>query len=102
MDKIELKVEYDAETLRLKGEALAAEPENNDADILVLRNATIVTMRHGDEKEDVVRSGAVMVRDGRILFAGSLDELIVPPGAHIIDVNGGEFLDACLDLKLVL
>ncbi|KAH7094192.1 hypothetical protein BKA62DRAFT_644774 [Auriculariales sp. MPI-PUGE-AT-0066] len=100
VDVIELVVEYDADSRRLRREARAAasDPDNVNADILVLTNATLITMHSGREEEDVITDGVVVARDGLIVAAGSKHQIDIPTGAHVIDVQGGQVLPGFIDV----
>lgn len=85
-----LVVEYDAETTRIRRDALR-EAGGENADVLALVNATLVTMHTGSEASDIVHSGAIVMQGGLIRALGKMDDVDVPKGAHVIDVQGGAF-----------
>ncbi|KZV91506.1 hypothetical protein EXIGLDRAFT_676059 [Exidia glandulosa HHB12029] len=96
----ELLVEFDAEPARIRRDAFAhadAEDKTN-ADVLALVNATLVTMHTGVEASDVVHRGAVVIQDGLIRAVGSMDEVDIPRGAKVIDVQGGHVLPGYIDV----
>lgn len=72
------------------------EPTKSRADILVIINATLVTMATGDEARDVVESGTVIIQGGLIQLVGK--GLAVPEGAKVIDAQGGLVVPGFVDV----
>ncbi|EJD43843.1 hypothetical protein AURDEDRAFT_145360 [Auricularia subglabra TFB-10046 SS5] len=94
VERRELVVEYDAEAARLRRDA----GEEDNADVLVLVNATLVTMETGAIDADVIRDGAIVMQGGTIRQVGKRAEVHIPSGAQVIDVDGGHVLPGFLDV----
>ncbi len=74
--------------------ACATEPQPFETGAaLVLVNGTLVDGTGAGPVAD----GAVVIRDGRILFAGSRSRLAISPGAELVDVGGGTILPGFID-----
>ncbi|MBA3043341.1 MAG: imidazolonepropionase [Rhizobiaceae bacterium] len=58
------------------------------ADPLLLRHARLATLAPGLPGLGVIDKGAVVIRGGRILFAGAEDELPVDPRMQVVDCGG--------------
>ena len=72
----------------MREEGLAASG-NVESAYLVVRNATLVTMHHGNEEQDVVGGATLVVRDGVFESVGRDGEVSIPQGAQVIDAQGG-------------
>lgn len=91
----EVLVDYPTDIQRLKDEALislsrmsAASAAN--ADVLIIANATILTMEGETLAEVPIRGGALVTRGGLIEQVVKGQNLRVPDGATVIDAQGGE------------
>uniref|UniRef100_A0A8H7Y2X4 Amidohydrolase-related domain-containing protein n=1 Tax=Psilocybe cubensis TaxID=181762 RepID=A0A8H7Y2X4_PSICU len=99
-------VKHTTDIARLKQEAANAvalrqpwlEAEINNSDVLVVYNATLLTMESGNAATDLVNSGILVVRGGVIEYAGPLKDYNVPPGATVIDADGGYVVPGFLDV----
>lgn len=58
------------------------------ADPLLLRHVRLATLAPGLPGLGVIDKGAVVIRGGRILFAGAEDELPVDPRMQVVDCGG--------------
>lgn len=98
LDVTEVIVKYKTEQQRLKQDALATfnkradgiSTERANADILVLVNATLLTMHHGKEQRDLIEGGVIVVRAGVFESVGSAKEVRIPDGATVINAHGGQ------------
>ncbi|EIW85515.1 hypothetical protein CONPUDRAFT_98596 [Coniophora puteana RWD-64-598 SS2] len=97
LDVQELDVRFPTDIARLKRDARAASPENDDADVVVVRNATVLTMQHGARARDLVSGGVVVVRAGVIEAVGDAETTVVPPGATVIEADGGYVVPGFID-----
>ncbi|KAL0947553.1 hypothetical protein HGRIS_013647 [Hohenbuehelia grisea] len=70
----------------------------SNADVLVIYNATLLTMETGDSVSDLMYGGALVSRGGVIESVGSLHDLVVPGGATVIDAQGGFVLPGYIDV----
>ncbi|SMC93883.1 imidazolonepropionase [Rhizobium sp. RU36D] len=65
---------------------LLARPEGTQT--LLLRNARLATLAPGQPGLGIVDNGAVLIENGRILFAGPQDQVSVQPNMQVIDCEG--------------
>lgn len=72
-------------------------PRLKDTGKLVLRGARILTMATDDMKDDIVRNGAILIEDNRILAVGSTETITTPPDAREIDVTGKTIIPGFVD-----
>ena len=94
LDIHEIVVEYPTDIARLKEDALASMHTTDgtaraNADILVFTNANLLTMDSGDLQADVLRNAVLFTRNGRIEAIGGAEDIVIPEGAMLIDVEGG-------------
>lgn len=61
--------------------------------IIAFTNARVITM-NGDE---VIENGTVLVEENRIVAVGSADEVTVPRGTHIKNLNGKTLMPGLVD-----
>lgn len=82
---VELKISRTTDIQRLK-------EETGEDDILILRNATVVTFENGTEDDDVILEATVVLKGGVIQDVGSQESVIIPVSsqATTIDVQGGK------------
>lgn len=100
VDSHELVVEYEADSARIRQDAhqhARADLDAPNADVLVLANATLVTMQNGLQKTDIVRHGTLVMQGGLIRAVGTANAVEIPVGAHVIDVHGGYVLPGFID-----
>ncbi|KII89304.1 hypothetical protein PLICRDRAFT_109538 [Plicaturopsis crispa FD-325 SS-3] len=71
-----------------------------DADVLVIKNATILTMETGQLHGDLITDGVLVTRGGVIESIGNLRDgsLNVPVGASVIDAHGGLIVPGFIDV----
>ena len=67
----------------------AVAPRESDG-VFVVKNATLVTMASGNEAEDVVHGGTIVVSGGTIRQVGKDGQVDVPDGATVLDAEGGK------------
>lgn len=99
LDVKEIHVTYDSDSARLKRDALgAAKCESADsactdnADVLVIRNATLLMMDVGILDQDLLPRGTIVVKGGVIRQVGRDVDIDAPQGATVIDARGGNLL----------
>ncbi len=97
LDIHEFVVEYPTDISRLKQDALASmhttdEAARANADVLVITNATLLTMETGSLQYDVLHGAVLFTRNGRIEAIGGAQDIVVPEGAMLIDVEGGRHI----------
>ena len=86
----EVHVEHLTDIARLKLEAEnASTTESANADIVVVFNATILTMETGELSKDYVDKGSVVMKGGVIDYVGPEDMLSNWDGATSFDAEGG-------------
>ncbi|KAF5373144.1 hypothetical protein D9758_001532 [Tetrapyrgos nigripes] len=111
LDQQEVFVEHSTDIARLKEDARTkaanqisessvrdGEITRQNADVVVIWNATILTMEHGDEDRDLIKEGAMVVRAGVIAEVGRMEEVTVPVGVTIIDAHGGYLIPGFNDV----
>ncbi|KAF9555567.1 hypothetical protein CPC08DRAFT_125514 [Agrocybe pediades] len=96
-------VQHKTDIARLKEEA--AQTLHNckhtlNADVVVVHNATLLTMHSGHKDQDLIHYGSLVIRAGVIDYAGpSLhDRNIIPEGATVIEANGGFVTPGFIDV----
>lgn len=85
----EIVIEHSTDIARLKKQARSL-TSNANSDVLVIYNATIVTMETGDIDLDLLEESALVVRAGVIESVSSAHGFMVPDGATMINARGGE------------
>ncbi|KXN73652.1 hypothetical protein CONCODRAFT_25049, partial [Conidiobolus coronatus NRRL 28638] len=65
--------------------------------VLVFDNANIITMKSGNEKEDIIKSGRLVIKGNKILDVGDVSSIDIPYGAKVIDLKGGTILPGFID-----
>jgi imidazolonepropionase-like amidohydrolase len=71
--------------------ALAANPPDAEAPaVLLIQNATILTISHG-----MIEHGSILIRDGKIAEVGQ--SIAKPQGAEVIDANGQFVMPGIID-----
>ncbi|KAF9555565.1 hypothetical protein CPC08DRAFT_820988 [Agrocybe pediades] len=96
---------YQTDIARLKEQAAKSvqasrgEPTLN-ADVVVVRNATLLTMHTGDEGQDLITNGSLVIRAGVIEYAGPWvpDRDTIPEDATVIEANGGFVTPGFIDV----
>lgn len=85
---LELDVRYKSVSAQIREESMTASG-NVESAYLVVRNATLVTMHHGNEEQDVLEGAVLVVRDGVFESVGREGDVSIPQGAKVIDANQG-------------
>lgn len=111
----QVNVTYESEALRLKkaavqafdsglldnSEAMTTRTSRSNADILIFKNATVVSMIHGMESLDILRHRRLLIRDGVIMESSAesdIDGNKIPLGAKVIDIQGGLIFPGFIDV----
>ncbi|KAL1720580.1 hypothetical protein EV715DRAFT_271890 [Schizophyllum commune] len=101
-----VSIQHSSDIARLRAEArqVAAAKTGRDeaylnSDVLVIANATILTMASGTgHAEDIIYDGTMVLRGGIIEAVGSTKTVAVPDGATVFNAQGGfvtpGFIDA--------
>ena len=88
----EVVVLHSTDIGRLKRDARASSQHETDSvnsDVLVIANATILSMETGDPDSDLIHDGILVTRGGVIESVGTMRSVVVPAGATVIDAHGG-------------
>lgn len=98
LDIYEITVEYATEVARLKQDARMRVQDHGEAglenaDVLVIMNATVLTMESGDLNGDVYHNAVLFTRGGKIEAVMGAEEAVIPQDAMILDAEGGMCLD---------
>ena len=92
----EIDVEHSTDIARLKKDAAAAHTHENwqsgNADVVIIFNATLLTMETGNEQADLIPDGLLVIRGGIIDHVGPIGGFVMPMGATIIDAAGGTLI----------
>ena len=100
----EINVSYHTDVYRLKRDSrlLASNSGNSEstenADILVLVNASVLTMESGRMPRDFVQNARVVVKGGVVERVGAEAEVELPKGAKIVDLDGGRSYFSLINL----
>ena len=94
LDVTEVTVFYESEVSRLRREAKVHATSVN-ADVVAFVNGTILTMENGDQLDDLIQEGTVILRGGFIEAVGKHDDIAVPDGSLVIQANGGKAFVLC-------
>ncbi|PFH52496.1 hypothetical protein AMATHDRAFT_173604 [Amanita thiersii Skay4041] len=101
----EIIVQQSTDIARLKEDAtLAAHVHKewlhieNNADVVVINNATILTMETGEVDEDLIQGGRLVVQGGVIQSIETSEESKIPEGATVIDAQGGFIVPGFVDV----
>ena len=85
-----IDIEHSTDIARLKKEAeQLSHIVSNDFDLVVITNATLLTMESGNPEVDLIQNGLLTIRAGVIESVGSSLNYIPPTGATVIDAEGG-------------
>lgn len=99
VDHHEIVIEHSTDIARLKQEATSLQETRKelfdgqeDSDLLIIMNATILTMETGRLEDDLIKNGVLITRGGVIEHAGPiLSNFSIPARAQVIDAQRGEF-----------
>ncbi|KDQ18538.1 hypothetical protein BOTBODRAFT_52531 [Botryobasidium botryosum FD-172 SS1] len=89
----ELNARYQTEKARIRREALAA----SNQPYLAVRNATLLTMHHGNEAEDLMSGATLVMRDGLFETVGLDGDVTIPQGAKVINAQRGYVVPGFID-----
>jgi hypothetical protein len=92
-----LDVEHTTDIFRLKKEAAEkpsliqnASKQSSYSDLVIINNATILTMATGDLQQDLIQNGALIIQGGVITGIGKrIDDKSLLEGRTVINANGG-------------
>ena len=96
LDIHEITVSYASESARLKADAqMRVHAQGSEAyanaDLLVVMNATVLTMDEGELDGDVYRNAVLFTRGGKIEAVVGAGEAVIPQDAMILDAEGGTY-----------
>lgn len=92
---------YDSEITQLKNDARKAakcdekksvDVCNEVSDMVIFRNASVLTMASGDLKKDLIHKGEILVKGGVILQIFDSGTSVSIDGAVEFDLRGGSWL----------
>jgi hypothetical protein len=84
-----IDVEHSTDIARLKKEAKQVSALDNYFDLVVITNATLLTMESGNPEVDLIKNGFLFIRGGVIAYVGPSFDYTPPTGATVIDAEGG-------------
>jgi len=76
--------------------SIAVESDRHDGRI-ALTNGRIVTMRDAHNQQEVIENGAVLVEGHRIVAVGRMDEIGIPEGYQVFDLEGRTVVPGLFD-----
>ncbi|KAF9010988.1 hypothetical protein BDZ89DRAFT_1167612 [Hymenopellis radicata] len=88
----EIIVEHSTDIARLKEDAALT------SDVVVLVNATLLTMETGDLDRDLISDAVMVIRGGVIDSVSAFGAVALPPGATVIDVQGAFITPGFIDM----
>ncbi len=94
LDVEEIVVTYPTDISRLKRDAQAQfrGKHMQNADVLAITNANILTMKSGKGlAHDLVQDAVLLVQGGVIKEVGSSKNIVIPMGASTVDAQGGQY-----------
>ena len=90
MEYQRIDIEHSTDIARLKKEAKeVSHIASNNFDLVVIINATLLTMESGNPEVDLIKNGILTIRGGVIEYAGPSPDYTPPAGATVIDAEGG-------------
>ncbi|KAF9441331.1 hypothetical protein P691DRAFT_766420 [Macrolepiota fuliginosa MF-IS2] len=106
VDYQEVLIEHPTDITRLKQEAASLKGVHKEwldlrdnSDVLVITNATIITMATGNVKGDLIEDGVLVTRGGVIEYAGpASSDVRIPVLAQSIDAQGGFVIPGFIDV----
>ena len=72
----------------MRGNNFSVDSKENAAASRVWRNARLATLKKGEVRLGAIEKGAILTREGRIVFAGNEADLPDVAGAESIDLEG--------------
>lgn len=98
VDYQEVFIEHLTDIARLRQEATLLKGVHkewlglrDDSDVLVITNATILTMATGNPQNDLIENGVLITRGGVIESVGTASDIRVPVHAQTIDAQRGGY-----------
>ena len=99
VDHHEIVIEHSTDIARLKQEAASLQETHEerfdnqeDSDLLIIINATILTMETGRLEDDLIENGVLVTRGGVIEHARPIvSNFPIPARAQVINAQRGEF-----------
>lgn len=86
----EIVIEHSTDIARLKQDAAKAGLDVANADVLVIFNATLLTMATGNPLTDLIHDAVIIVKGGVLEKICSVESDCIPQGVTIIDAQGGK------------
>lgn len=84
-------VMYPTAIQQLKTEAALRNPNVRHSDMLIITNATILTMESGSSADEALVTNGVLVTSGGVIEGiTTMQELVAPDGATVINAEGGK------------
>ena len=102
-----LDVEHFTDIFRMKEEAAEEQSfmqrrSSSHSDLVIINNATILTMATGDLEHDLIQNGALIVQGGVIRGIGKrIDDQTLLEGRTVINANGGQFFASSVNSFLI-
>ncbi|KAK0442843.1 hypothetical protein EV421DRAFT_2081966 [Armillaria borealis] len=93
----EIIVEHTTDISRLKKDA-ASTTSHAEPDLLVLYNATLLTIETGELEKDLIREAILVIRGGVITTAAALSSVVIPTEATVVDMHGATIMPGFFDL----
>ncbi|KAF8810077.1 hypothetical protein BYT27DRAFT_7162151 [Phlegmacium glaucopus] len=95
----QIDIEHSTDIARLKKEAEhVSHITSNNFDLVVITNATLLTMESGNPEADLIRNGVLTIRAGVIESVGAFLNYTPPTGATVIDAEGGYIIPGFIDV----
>jgi hypothetical protein len=94
----EVIVTHSTDISRLKRDASASAVANDgtgafvNADVLVIKNATLLTYNTGHLETDLISNGVLITKGGVFESVTSAQNAAIPDGATVIDAHGGSLI----------
>ncbi|MCS3801047.1 amidohydrolase family protein [Niastella sp. OAS944] len=71
-------------------------PSNYGKGVVAIKGARIITLKG----KEVIEDGTILVKNGRIINIGKVDEVFIPEGITILDAKGKTIMPGIIDLHL--
>ncbi|TRM63706.1 hypothetical protein BD626DRAFT_495129 [Schizophyllum amplum] len=101
VERYDLPIEHSTDTARLRAEAsrVSESADNSNADVLVIANATILTMATGEgAAADIYDEGVMIIRGGVIESLGPAGAVVIPDGSTVFNAHGGFVTPGFIDV----
>ncbi|KAJ3838794.1 hypothetical protein F5878DRAFT_725021 [Lentinula raphanica] len=95
----EIVVEHSTDVARLTEQAHAVSGSAYNSDILIIYNATVVTMETGNLDEDLLHDAVLVIQRGVIeaVFSATDNAFVAPEGATMMNANRGFVIPGFVD-----